>query len=82
MSYEKSGRIRIILHGESLTATWAVVGQDIELTSKFGVVTTPLGGMASSPAIFASDKLREIALLAKASPRIAPNRARFNVRDA
>jgi hypothetical protein len=79
---DATGRVRIQTFGKSYVATWRIVGDTVEVTSTLGVGSVILGGLASSPSIAATDKLREMALQASKPAAVKSDRARFNVRDA
>lgn len=79
---DATGRVRVQTFGKSYVATWRIVGDTVEVTSTLGVGSVILGGLASSPSIAATEKLREMALQASKPAAVKTDRARFNVRDA
>jgi uncharacterized transporter YbjL len=79
---DATGRVRIQIFGKSFTATWRVVAGSVEITSPLGVGSVALGALASTPAIAAAEKLREMALQANRTEKPKSDRARFNIRDA
>ena len=81
-SIEKAGRVRVVVHGQSYSADWRVVGTRVELVSSIGEDSAFLGGLALAPATVAGEKLREMAKAANRPPKTPSDRARFNVRDA
>jgi hypothetical protein len=81
-STEKTGRIRVTVHGKDYSATWRVVGQRVEISSSVGDAGAPLGGLVSAPASVAVEKFKDMIKLATRPPKTASDRARFNVRDA
>jgi len=82
-STEKTGRIRINVFGQDHAATWRVIGNEIEITSSFGVARASLGGLSSAPATAAQEKFRDMVKeISRPQKKSLSDRARFNVRDA
>jgi len=78
----KTGRVRVHDFGEDFSATWRVVGDTVEVTSKYGIATASLAGLRTSPGIIAQEKLREVVKTANRVPKAsAADKARFNPRD-
>ncbi len=81
--HEKAGRVRVMVHGESYSATWRVDGPNVMISSAVGEAKAALGGLASAPASVAMEKLRQMAKAAhKPAVRPASDQARYNVREA
>ena len=79
----KEGRVRVVDFGTAHSAKWRVVGDLIEITSKYGVATTPIGVQRVSPAIVAHEKFRDVVKAANRVEKIpATDKSRFNIRDA
>ncbi len=57
---EKAGRIRLNVWGQTYSATWRVEGPRVFVQSALGEDSAPLGGLASAPAIVASEKFKEM----------------------